>query len=244
MSTPSGSEPAALGVLLRFDGVVHESDLPVQSFARHLTDALPTDQVRTMIGGMRGFLEGKPELIPAEIDLTGAEDGYQAVEILARAAGLGEAVITAAYRASRADLAASAWAVDESDGLDELLAALGGRAVLAVFTEPDDPAAPAVLESTGIEVDELVGGPITAALDTIRHRVENADQRRILVVGTRWLGELADACAAGYDTALVDRYRLGRGAPTLRSPDVAGVVEPISQWCADAVHQSSTGAPL
>ena len=127
VSTLSESRPAPVGVLLRFDGVVHSSDLPVQSFARHLTDALPTDQVRAMIAGMRGFLEGKPELIPAGIDLAGAEDGYQAVELLGRAAGLTDAVIAAAYRASRADLAASAWAVDESDGLDELLAALDGR---------------------------------------------------------------------------------------------------------------------
>ena len=36
-----------------------------------------------MIAGMRGFLEGKPELIPAGVELRDAEDGYQAVEMLA-----------------------------------------------------------------------------------------------------------------------------------------------------------------
>src|SRR6478752_3685946 len=162
VSTLSESQPATLGVLLRFDGVVHSGDLPVQSFARHLTDALPADQVRAMIAGMRGYLEGRPELIPAGIDLASAEDGDQAVELLGRTAGLSERVITGARRASRADLAASAWAVDESDGLDELLAAIDGRASLGVLTEPDDPAAPAVLESIGITVDQLVSGPLPA----------------------------------------------------------------------------------
>ncbi|MEP6562699.1 MAG: hypothetical protein ABJD68_16690, partial [Nakamurella sp.] len=67
--------PRSLGVLLRLDGVLHTSDLPVQSFARHLTEELPADLVRPMIAGMRGFLENKPELIPAWADPGQAEDG-------------------------------------------------------------------------------------------------------------------------------------------------------------------------
>jgi hypothetical protein len=240
VSTLSESRPAPVGVLLRFDGVVHSSDLPVQSFARHLADALPTDQVRAMIAGMRGFLEGKAELIPAGIDLAGAEDGYQAVELLGRAAGLTDAVIAAAYRVSRADLALSAWAVDESDGLDELLAALDARVFRAVFTEPDDPAASAVLDSIGISVDQLVAAPFPAALAAVRARVANAHQGRILVVGTRWASELGAAAEAGYDTAQVDRFQRGRGTPTLRSADVARLVEPVRRWCAGAAQRIST----
>jgi hypothetical protein len=242
VSTPHGSRPAPVGLVLRFDGVLHSGDLAVQAFARHLTDALPTDRVRAVIAGMRGFLEGKPDLIPPGTELASAEDGYQAVVLLGRAAGLSDAVITAARRASRADLAASAWAVDASDGLDELLAAVDGRVYLAVLTEPDDPAAPAVLDSIGIRVDELVAGPLPAALANIRFRVENADPQRILVIGTRWLGELSGAFDAGYDTALVDRYRLGRGTPTLRSPDVAGLVESVRRWSAAAGRRIRTGA--
>ena len=75
-----------------------------------------------MIGGMRGFLEGKTELIPPDVDLSDAEDGYQAVEILARAAGLDDAAIPAPGGQPAPDLAASAWAVDPADGLDALLA--------------------------------------------------------------------------------------------------------------------------
>ena len=243
MSTLSESRPAPVGVLLRFDGVVHSSDLPVQSFARHLTDALPTDQVRAMIAGMRGFLEGKPELIPAGIDLAGAEDGYQAVELLGRAAGLTDAVIAAAYRASRADLAASAWAVDESDGLDELLAALDGRVSRAVFTEPDDPAASAVLDSIGIMVDDL--GSSTAPRgpgrrpSTRRECRPAADSRRRNSLGGRTLPPPPRP-------ATTRRWLIAigwvAGTPTLRSPDVAGLVEPIRRWCAEAGHRISTVA--
>ena len=106
-----------------------------------------------MIAGMRGFLEGKPDLIPAGIDLSGAEDGYQAVELLGRSAGLSPETIAAGHLASRADLAASAWAVDESDGLADLIAAIDGPAFLGVLVEPADPAAAAVLDSTGQEIE-------------------------------------------------------------------------------------------
>jgi hypothetical protein len=170
-------------VLLRFDGVLHASDLPVQSFARHLTQTLPADQVRVLIAGMRGFLEGKPELIPEGIELAGAEDGYQAVEILGRAAGLSAETITAAYRASRVDLAGSAWAVDASDGLEDLIAAIKGQAHLAVLTEPGDPAPAAVLDSAGIGL-EVVDAPITRT--HAPQLIENASPTRVLVVGTRW----------------------------------------------------------
>ena len=80
--------PPSLAVALCLDGVVHDSDLPVQSFARHITEQLSAEQIRPVIAGMRGFLEGKTELMPSGVDLSGAEDGYEAVEILARTAGL------------------------------------------------------------------------------------------------------------------------------------------------------------
>jgi len=235
VSTPTGSEPTAPRVLLRFDGVLHASDLPVQSFARHLTQTLPADQVRVLIAGMRGFLEGKPELIPEGIELAGAEDGYQAVEILGRATGLSAETITAAYQASRVDLAASAWAVDASDGLGDMIAAIKGQVHLAVLAEPGDPAPAAVLDSVGIGL-QVVDAPIARACSP--QSIENVRPTRVLVVGTRWAGELVDARDLGFDTALVDRYRLGRGAPTLRSPDLAGLLEPIIRWCAGSTIET------
>lgn len=221
-------------VLLRFDGIVHTSDLPTQAFARHLAETLPAEQNARLIGGMRGFLEAKSELIPADIDLSAAEDGDQAVEILARAAGLAQPTIDRARAEGRRDLAASVWAVDAADGLDELLAAVDGGH-LAVLGEPDDPAAAALLASEEIAADELILGPIGAAIerlvverlvaerdgavervgDTVEPRGE-AEPRGITVVSTRWSGELAVAQQAGCVTVLVDRRGTGRGTPTVR----------------------------
>lgn len=218
----STSVPAA--VLLRFDGIVHTSDLPTQAFARHLAEALPTELNATLIGGMRGFLEGKPELLPAGIDLTVAEDGEQAVEILARAAGLAQPVIETARRAARRDFASSVWAVERAEGLDELLTAAAGTH-LAVVAEPDDPAAAGLLESEEITVDELILGPVTVAIEQLRNRVDGG---QLVMVGTRWAGELSAAGEAGCVTVLVDRRGAGRGAPTIRCDNLVDAAAAVT----------------
>ena len=238
--------PNDLNVLLRLDGVLHTSDLPVQSFARHLTDQLPADRVRPMIAGMRGFLEGKPELLPAGTDFGQAEDGYQAVTALAVAAGLTAAQIGAARQQSRADLASSAWAVDAPDGLEELLAELGSAVTVAVFTEPDDPAASPVLDAVdvGTRIDLLLPTPVAEAIAGLPgHPVAAGLADRILVVGARWAGELDVAAATGCATALVDRYQLGLGSPDWRATGLAGLAEPIRSWVA-AGAGVGTGQPL
>ena len=124
-----------------------------------------------MIGGMRGFLEGKPELIPPDVDLSAAEDGDRAVEILACAAGLDDAAIRRARRAARADLATSAWAVDAAEGIDALLAEVQGRASVLLLTEQADPAVSPVLASIDLAVDEIVDLAVDLAIATILQRM-------------------------------------------------------------------------
>jgi len=226
-----GNRPATLAsvptpsdrlVLLSLDGVVHTSDLAVQAFARHIADEVGPDRTRPIIAGMRGFLEDRPELIPPGIDLGSAEDGYQAVEILARTAGLSDGQVAAARLASRADLVGSAWAVDEAVGLPELLAAVAGRARVGVLGGPDDPAPAAVLDALGIDVDTIVDhvdpGPAPAL---------------VLVIGAGWAGALATAHERGCATAVVDRFRRRRGTPTYRATDLSGLLDPIRGWLRD-----------
>lgn len=223
----------SLAVLLCFDGVVHLCDLPVQAFARHVTEQLAADQVRPVIAGMRGFLEGKTELIEEGVDLSGAQDGYQAVEILARTSGLDGAAIEAARQASRVDLAASAWAVDPAAGLDELMAEMGGQARVVLLIEPDDPAARPVLASMEVVVDEIVDAGIDLAIAGILGSAGVVD---LLVIGTRWADQLEPAQAAGCATALIDRYNRGGGAPTFRSPDLAGLLGDVRAWLRDDIE--------
>jgi hypothetical protein len=223
-------------VLLRLDGVVHTSDLPVQSFARHLTEHLPAELVHPLIAGMRGFLENKAELVPAGTDFCGAEDGYQAVEQLALASGLTPTQIAAARRSSRVDLANSCWAVDASDGLDELLAGLPADCACAVYAEPADPAAPAVLEALDLaaRVELLPESLPAAAARMLGGATPDGNERPggILVIGTRWAGELETAAAAGCATAMVDRYQLGRGLPDCRAADLLGLIAHSQTWAA------------
>ncbi len=163
--------PVPRTVVLRLDGVVHSGDLAAQAFARHVAAALPAEPGRAVLAGMRGFLEGTPDLLAAGIELAGpdlaaAEDGEQAVELLAAAAGLDAAGVEAARRASRVDLAASAWVLDPPDGLAEIVAATAGRAGVAVLTVPNDPAADPVLEACELtgSVDAVVRLPVSTAL--------------------------------------------------------------------------------
>jgi hypothetical protein len=218
-------------VLLCLDGVVHDSDLPVQSFARHITEQLSAERIRPVIAGMRGFLEDKPELIPPDIDLSAAEDGYQAVEILARTVGLDDAAISGARRASRADLAASAWAVDPADGLDALLAEIDGTARVLLLTEPGDPAARPVLASIDLTVDEIVYAPVDLVVtQVLRQLSATTEPDRLLLIGTRWAGQLADAHNQGCRTAQVDRFGRGRGNPTYRRPGLAELLDEVRDW--------------
>lgn len=232
--------PQTCAILLCFDGVVHDSDLPIQAFARHLTELLAPDLNRPMIGGMRGFLEGKPELIPPDVDLSAAEDGDRAVEILACAAGLDDAAIRRARRAARADLATSAWAVDAAEGIDALLAEVQGRASVLLLTEQADPAVSPVLASIDLAVDEIVDLAVDLAIATILQRMAlPAD--RLLMVGTRWAGQLQPAHDLGCATALIDRFDRGRGCPTFRSPDLAGLLGAVREWLTD--HATTRTAP-
>ena len=227
-------------VLLCLDGVVHDSDLPVQAFARHITEQLSAERVRPVIAGMRGFLEDKPELIPPDIDLSAAEDGYQAVEILARAAGLDDVSIAAARRASRADLAASAWAVDPADGLDALLAEMDGTARVLLLTEPGDPAARPVLASIDLTPDEILDTPVDLAVTQVLRQLDaTTEPDRLLLIGTRWAGQVADAQNMGCSTALIDRRAAGRGNPTYRSRDLAELLDKVRGWLGDTSRPSA-----
>jgi len=231
-----------LGLLLAFDGIVLGSDLPVQSFARHASQGLSAADTRALIGGMRGFLEGRPDLMPADIALDHAQDGDEAVEILARATGLDDAAIVQARRASRVDLAGSAWAVDPTPGLAELLSGLP-RVYRVMVVDTDRTGVTQVAASVGIadDVDAVITRP--RGSEGVRQAVEEvldaigpaSDPKRLLAIGCRWDPDLVVPQAAGCLTGLVDRFALGRGTPTWRSADLAGLVPEVRRWATTAV---------
>lgn len=225
-----------LGVLLGFDGVVCGTDLPVQAFARHCAAAMPVDRGRLLVGGMRGVLERRAELVPDGAPLDDAEDGFDVVEILASAMGLDAATIERARRQARRDLAGSAWAIEPAAGVTDLLDCLGDDARVSVIAH-DRAGVPEVLDATELDrriaADDVLivsgAGERAAAIRAVVATVGAPE--RVLVVAARW-ADLAPAADAGCATALVDRFGRGRGEPGWRATDVAGLVEPVRAWAA------------
>ena len=235
-----------VAVLLAVDGVVQASDRAVQSFARHATDQLPPtagEAIRVVIGGMRGFLEGRPDLLPSDPAVQqamgDAEDGDQADEILCRAAGLTPRQIVAARRAARVDLANSAWAIDAAPGLTELIAGLPADSYVAVVAH-DLTGVTEIVDSIGLaaDIDEVLGDPggSEGREQVVDHVVGAAGVSsapdRVLVVGCRWDPDLAVPHAACCTTALVDRFGRGRGTPTWRGAQLCDMVGDILRWAA------------
>ncbi len=247
------------GLLLRLDGVVIDGDLAVQSFARHVCEQLPAELQRTVIAVMRGFLERRYELIPPDIDLSAAEDGDQAVQLIARASGLSPARIADARRASRVDLAGSVWALDPADGLDDLLAGLPGGVKVAVQVEPGDPAAEPVVQAVdrSHRVASITAEPLPAAarnlaaelsqedspsvLDKSENAFRTTPLGQILIIGARWSGALTAADAAGCATGLIDRFGVGAGTPTFRADGLSGLLPDVLAWAGRIDRRSHGG---
>lgn len=211
-------------IAVRLHGVAHDDDLGVQAFARHLDTVAAGGSV---VPGMRAFLEGKPQLAPPPPwarppGTPPPPTGYRAVELLAAAAGHTPVQIDDARRASRHDLAGTAWILDPAVGLDDLLDLLAGRAELVLAADPDDPATGPVLDTLEL-ADRFAVVPADALPDALAGR-------RALVIDTAWAPALATAQGAGHATALVDRFGAGDGTPDLRAADLAGLLPGVTAW--------------
>lgn len=223
-----------LALMLDFDGTVYTGDLPVQAYARRLAEQLP-DPARTgLIAGMRRFLEGRHVPGDPGTDLSMAEDGYQAVELLAIAAGLDAGQLSVGYRASRLDLAGSVFALDPVDGLAELLRELGSRAVVVLVSNADVTGVHEVLDAVGLTpwLDEVVvdAGKPGCWPDLLSRVVEEVGSaERIMAVGDRWSSDLAPVSAVGGWTALIDRFGRADGAPDVAGPDLEGLLPRIRE---------------
>lgn len=227
-------------VAIALHGVAHTDDVGAQAFARHLAAAAQARGLdgRPVVAGMRAFLEGKPELAPPPPwsrpdGPPPPATGDRAVELLAAAAGCPQAQIAAARRASRHDLAGTAWILDPADGLDELVGVLTGRAQVVLVADPDDPATGPVLDAL-----ELAGR--FAVVDPAG--LQNAlTGRRALLVDAAWAPVLAAGAAAGHTTALVDRFSSGQGGPDLRAGDLSALRPGILAWLEGPAAGPATG---
>lgn len=218
-------------VTVALHGVAQDDDLGVQAFARHL-ESIPDHGVPggSIVAGMRAFLEAKPHLappppwLPAPPPVTGG----RAVTALAVAAGLSPAQIATARRASRLDLAASAWILDPADGLAALLDLLAGRADPILVADPDDPATGPVLDAL-----ELTGRfPVRSVPELATDLTTALAGRPVLLIDADWPpGPVAaGGPGAGVTTALIDRFGSGVGDPDLRADDLPALLPGVAGW--------------
>lgn len=226
-----------VALLLDFDGTAYVSDLPVQSYARHAAEQLSVTAGTGLVAAVRAFLEQRTDILgDPRLDLSTADDGYRAVELAGSAFGLDAATLSAAYRASRRDLAASAFAVEPAEGLIELLAELAGTALTVLVTNSDPDGVIQVLEATGLA--PLIDCVITDAgkpqsLPGIASRAlqqAGVGPQQLISIGDRWTIDLAPVAAIGGATAYLDRYGRGDGSPTFRGPDLGSMIGDIGSW--------------
>ncbi|MBM9466981.1 hypothetical protein [Nakamurella leprariae] len=218
---PTATEPTApvaTGAVVILDhDLLTAGDLEMQAYARHLADGLPVDVQVHVVGGMRGVLESRRELMPAQVDLAAAQSGRAVVDALAATAGVPEDRRPAARASALRDLAASSFVLDRADGLDEVLAAVGDAPVLLV-------------------IDSAERGPVAEVLGALRltgrielvagHRPTPSD----LVIAAAWTRELAEATAAGATTVVVDRFGRELGVPTAHVAGLSRVLPVAAEW--------------
>ncbi|AZI57757.1 HAD family hydrolase [Nakamurella antarctica] len=224
-----------LGLLLDFDGTLYTGDLPIQAYARRVAGALEPDAGQRVIAGMRAFLEGAGEIPPV---IAEADDGYSAVHLLARDAGLDETIRQDAYQLSRHDLARSAFALEPVAGMAEFLAEIKPRSRIVVLTNAPAAGVHEVLEAIGLRalVDEvLVSANKPAAMPGLIAKMlmqlgPNARPDQLLAVGDRWEADLSDTHHAGGATAYIDRYQRGDGTPTWRAQSLAELLPELCAW--------------
>ena len=99
-----------------------------------------------------------------------------------------------------------------------------------IWTSADDPAAPALLDSAEINADGVLPGPLPAALDAVLALINDNEAEdaagRLMVVGTRWVGELEFAASRRLCHGAGRPVRDAAAAsPTYRGTDAAGLAD-------------------
>ncbi|GAB3063653.1 HAD family hydrolase [Sediminivirga luteola] len=210
-----------------FDGTVALGEGPVTAYAEEIAARAGNRLLPALTEGL-----GAPD---------DALDAYDLIARRSREAGVGDAVLSAAYRASRDRLAAGACRVFPPRGLAEFLAGVGTKARRVLATNAPLTGIPQALEQLGLQkaFDEIrtdLGKPegLAALLDDL------PAHSRVLSIGDVWHNDLAPARERGHATALVGHGSAPSEAmPDMQAGTVAGLYGSIEQW----LRQESASAP-
>ena len=210
-------------LIFDFDGTVALGDGPLLAYARAAAaHAAPGNDVVDAV---------RAQLADPQND---AIDGYDVVRRVALAHGLDDAMLSAAYAASRAQLAGPDAPIATADGLAAFLAAVDAERLLvtnAPATRLDE-----ALVSMGLAglFDRIVTDAAKpAGLARLLDELDGAAP--VLAVGDVWRNDLAPASARGHDTALVGGFPDPTARPTFRADTLDELLPALATWAADAL---------
>ncbi|CAN5342668.1 hypothetical protein BH09ACT6_BH09ACT6_08770 [soil metagenome] len=248
MSAGLGSSASASGRILTRTG----TSATTRASAAANSPAAEHGLIRTAVGLFLGedpgagrsleAAEGSvvhPETLREAIDLiAGSADGYAAAERLARASGITDAQLSAAYAGSRDELASGAIETYAPEGLADLLANVPRHVQTVLVTNAPPNGVDQQLCALGLAgfFDELVtsaGKPagtraILERLLTV-HDLAGSPER-LLSVGDIWRNDLEPAAALGSVTALIERFAAPDAAPTYRASTIEQLYPAIIRW--------------
>lgn len=218
-------------LVLDFDGTVCLGDDPIRLYAKEIV-ALAPGHRETILPALDEFLTGTR-------DFPGAEDGYQAVASLARAAHLDADAMSRAYLASRTRIAAGEGEMYPPEGFADFLDQLQDAGVHTVLlTNAPATGAYAWLEAQHLlpllnQVITDAGKPerMPTHLRTLLADHDLLGTPHLLAsVGDVWINDVAPAIDLGARGFYIDRFNLNVGSSTARGRGFPDLYTAITDW--------------
>ncbi|WP_447913391.1 HAD family hydrolase [Microbacterium phyllosphaerae] len=207
-------------LLFDFDGTIALGDGPVLAYAA---------QVAAALGDDGSFVES----IRSALAASGGDalDGYDAVRRAATQRGADSRLLSAAYRASREQLATPAAPIIAPDGLADFLTESAADAERMLVTNAPATRIDAALDALGLagHFDRIVtGAGKPAGLEALLATLP--EDSRVLSIGDIWHNDLAPAHARGHATALIGGFADPDATPTYRAAEFATLIPQLTAW--------------
>lgn len=224
-------------LLLDLDGTVCRGDNQVHEYARQVGAQLTGDAARELATAVSAFLDS-PDDAARTGNLADAQDGYQAVEAIARALGATVDQLHHAFHTIRARLYAGEICAEAPAGLIELLTDLPDNVRVVLATNAPANGLANLLDRLHVatfldEVITEVGKP--AGLGPVVERLLDqagaaSEPQRLLSVGDIWENDLRVPLARGCQTAYVDRFDRDQGPAHARAVTLEDLYDDIREW--------------
>ena len=218
-----------------FDGTVSLRHGPIRSYARFLAGGLPTSAAVEFLGRFETGISAPPSAIGADVRPI---DGYDLVRLLAQQYDVSASARSAAYLASRRELATNAAPVTSPAGLADFLAEARPAAYLVLATNAPAIRLEEALTALGLAgafdaVHTSVGKPdgFGPLLDSLLARLPvGASATNLTSIGDVWENDLAPAHRRGATTALVGAHPPRTATPTYRAEHLHELYPALRDW--------------